>query len=41
MYYESFEEKLRLLVEGYRKRYGSLLKYSVEHEIQKFKTYKG
>ena len=40
MYHESFEEKLRLLAEGYRKRYGSLLKYSVEDELQKFKTYK-
>ena len=40
LYHASFEEKLRLLAEGYRKRYGSLLKYSVEDEIQKFKAYK-
>lgn len=40
LYHESFEQKLRLLAEGYRKRYGSLLKYSVEDEIQRFKVYK-
>jgi len=40
LYHESFEQKLRLLAEGYRKRYGELLKYSVEDEIQKFKAYK-
>ncbi|KAF6237827.1 hypothetical protein HO173_004028 [Letharia columbiana] len=40
LYHESFEQKLRLLAEGYRKRYGELLKYSVEDEIQRFKIYK-
>jgi adenylosuccinate synthase len=40
LYHESFERKVRLLAEGYRKRYGSLLKYSVEDEIQRFKVYK-
>lgn len=40
LYHESFEQKLRLLAEGYQKRYGSLLKYSVEDEIQRFKVYK-
>ena len=40
LYHESFERKLRLLAEGYRKRYGDLLKYSVEDEIQRFKGYK-
>ena len=40
IYHKSFEEKLRLLAEGYRKRYGSLITYSVEDEIQRFKTYK-
>ena len=40
LYHESFEQKLRLLAEGYRKRYGELLKYSVEDEIQRFKVYK-
>lgn len=40
MYQESFEERSRLLVEGYQRRYGSLLKYSVGDETQKFKTYK-
>lgn len=40
LYHESFEQKLRLLAEGYRKRYGSLLEYSVEDEIQRFKVYK-
>lgn len=40
LYHESFERKLRLLAEGYRKRYGSLFKYSVEDEIQRLKVYK-
>ncbi|MCJ1234163.1 hypothetical protein MMC14_002121 [Varicellaria rhodocarpa] len=40
LYHESFEQKLRLLAEGYRKRYGELLKYSVEDEIQRFRVYK-
>ena len=40
LYHESFEQKLRLLAEGYRKRYGSLLNYSVENEIQRFEAYK-
>lgn len=40
IYHDSFEQKLRLLAEGYRKRYGSLLKYSVEDEIQRFKVHK-
>lgn len=40
IYHESFEQKLRLLAEGYRKRYGSLLQYSIEAELQRFKDYK-
>jgi len=40
LYNESFEPKLRLLAEGYRKRYGELLEYSVEDEIQRFRVYK-
>ena len=40
LYHESFEQRLRLLAEGYRKRYGKLLKYSVEDEIQRFQGYK-
>jgi adenylosuccinate synthase len=40
LYNESFEQKLRLLAEGYRKRYGELLEYSVEDEIQRFRVYK-
>lgn len=40
LYHESFERKLRLLAEGYRKRYGELLKYSVEDEIQQCNEYK-
>lgn len=40
LYHDSFERKLRLLAEGYRKRYGDLLKYSVEDEIQRFEAYK-
>ena len=40
IYHESFEQKLRLLAEGYRKRYGGLLRYAVEDEISRFKVYK-
>ncbi|CAM1504156.1 Fc.00g017470.m01.CDS01 [Cosmosporella sp. VM-42] len=40
LYHESFEEKLRLLAQGYRKRYGDLLKYSVDDEIERFRGYK-
>lgn len=40
LYHESFEPKLRLLAEGYRKRYGDLLKYSVDDEIGRFREYK-
>ncbi|MCJ1331663.1 hypothetical protein MMC10_008354 [Thelotrema lepadinum] len=40
LYNESFEGKLRLLAEGYRKRYGNLLEYSVEDEIKKLQQYK-
>ena len=40
IYHESFEQKLRLLAEGYRKRYGPRLKYAVEDEISRFKVYK-
>lgn len=40
IYHESFERRLRLLADGYRKRYGTLLKYSVEDEIQRFNSYK-
>ncbi|KAJ4300661.1 hypothetical protein N0V90_002748 [Kalmusia sp. IMI 367209] len=34
---ESFEKKLRRLAEGYQKRFGALLNYDVEAEIEKFK----
>ena len=40
IYHESFERRLRLLADNYTKRYGTLLKYSVEDEIQKFSFYK-
>lgn len=33
-----FERRLRALAEGYRKRYGDLLKYDVEEEIMRFKV---
>lgn len=36
IYYDDFATKLRTLAEGYRARYGELLKYDVEDEIQKF-----
>lgn len=34
-----FERKLRQLADGYRKRFGDLLKYDVEEEIARFKVY--
>jgi adenylosuccinate synthase len=37
---ETFERKLRLLASGYKKRFGDLLKYDVEEEIEKFKQYR-
>ena len=40
VYHKSFEQKPRLLAEGYRKRYASLLQYSIEAELQRFKAYK-
>ena len=35
---ELFEKKLRRLVDGYKKRYGDLLKYDVEKEIADWKV---
>ena len=40
IYHESFERRLRLLADGYTKRYGTLLNYSVEDEIQRFNSHK-
>lgn len=40
LYHESFEEKLALLHEGYLKRYGELLEYSFEDEVEKLRAYK-
>lgn len=40
MYHESFDEKLRLLAQGYRKRYGDLLKYDVKEELARFREYR-
>lgn len=40
IYHKSFERRLRSLADGYRRRYGSLLKYSVEDEIQRFNSFK-
>jgi adenylosuccinate synthase len=37
---EVFERKLRLLAQGYKKRYGELLEYDVEAEIAKFKDFR-
>ncbi|XWX01096.1 hypothetical protein V2A60_009121 [Cordyceps javanica] len=37
---EQFEEKLRRLAAGYQKRFGSILKYDVEDEIQRFDEYR-
>ncbi|KAK0615312.1 Adenylosuccinate synthetase [Bombardia bombarda] len=35
-----FERKLRQLASGYKKRFGDLLKYDVEDEINRFKKYR-
>ncbi|EJT68591.1 adenylosuccinate synthetase [Gaeumannomyces tritici R3-111a-1] len=35
-----FERKLRQLADGYKKRFGDLLKYDVEDEIARFKEYR-
>ncbi len=35
---EAFEKQLRALAEGYRKRFGDLLKYDVEDELRRFKV---
>ena len=40
LYHDSFEQRLRSLAEGYRKRYGALLNYSVEEEIQRLQSFK-
>ncbi|OIW26867.1 Adenylosuccinate synthetase [Coniochaeta ligniaria NRRL 30616] len=37
---ELFERKLRKLADGYKKRYGDLLKYDVEDEIARWKEYR-
>ncbi|KPM38454.1 Adenylosuccinate synthetase [Neonectria ditissima] len=37
---ELFERKLRQLAAGYSKRYGDLLKYDVEDELERFKEYR-
>ncbi|KAI1158878.1 Adenylosuccinate synthetase [Nemania serpens] len=37
---ELFETKLRRLAHGYQARYGDLLKYDVEEEIQRFRGYR-
>ncbi|RDL37795.1 Adenylosuccinate synthetase [Venustampulla echinocandica] len=36
----TFEEKLRELARGFKKRYGDLLQYDVEEEISRFKEYR-
>jgi adenylosuccinate synthase len=36
--YDVLEVKLRRLADGYRKRYGDLLKYDVEEELARFKV---
>lgn len=37
---ELFETKLRRLAHGYKARYGDLLKYNVEEEIERFRGYR-
>lgn len=38
-HWEAFEKKLRGLAVGYRKRYGDLLEYDVEGELERYKVY--
>ncbi|KAI9884807.1 MAG: hypothetical protein M1823_003395 [Watsoniomyces obsoletus] len=40
LYDESFEQKLRSLAQGYRRRYGELLGYSVEEELERYRAHK-
>ena len=40
IYNDSFEPRFRALAQGYRKRYGSLLDYSVDVEVERFKKYR-
>lgn len=35
---EVFEKKLRRVADGYKKRFGDLLKYDVEEEIARYKV---
>jgi adenylosuccinate synthase len=35
---KTFEEKLRRLATGFQKRFGDLLKYDVDEEIEKYKV---
>jgi len=35
---KTFEEKLRRVATGFQKRFGDLLKYNVEEEIEKYKV---
>ncbi|KFA60003.1 hypothetical protein S40285_08553, partial [Stachybotrys chlorohalonatus IBT 40285] len=37
---ELFEFKLRQLEQGYRKRYGDLLQYDIDEELQRFNSYR-
>ncbi len=37
---EVLERKLRLLADGFKKRFGNLLKYDVEEEVRRFRTYR-
>jgi adenylosuccinate synthase len=37
---ELLKNKLRLMADGYRKRYGNLADYDVEEEIARFKAYR-
>ncbi|CAJ2510301.1 Uu.00g050040.m01.CDS01 [Anthostomella pinea] len=37
---ENFERKLRQMASGYKKRFGDLLKYDVENEINRFREYR-
>lgn len=37
---EVFERKLKTLAYGFKKRFGDLLEYDVDEEIQRFKGYR-
>jgi adenylosuccinate synthase len=39
-YPDLFEQKVRRLADGYRKRFGELLEYDIDAELARFKEYR-